>query len=279
MNLIRIFTIKDSGIATHRDIWVNNFSKNIIEKNVKYMIATYNHDVEKLSKIDEKLTHKTIEPYITLDDSKISWSVDMKRKAARLEKIEYDKNSIVPIMYRPFVKKYVYRNSDLNYTTYKSFKTLPDSAYKNNFINIAGISSKDDFSLLMTDTVNDYMIFTNSRNFPRYMYESDNLFNEKIDNIASDEDFYFIYGVLHSSSYREKYENDLKKGLPRIPKVKNREKYIEIGRKLANLHLDYEKAPFWESVKVNVNDEVNPNYKVTQMKHPKIINREGKKSK
>lgn len=271
------FTVKDSGIATHRDNWVNNFSESTIEKNVKSMIATYNQNVDKLSKINEKLTHKTIEPYITLDDSKISWSVDMKRKAARLEKIGYDKYSIVPIMYRPFVKKYVYRNTDLNYTTYKSFKVLPDHTYKNKFINIAGISSKDNFSLLMTDTVNDYMIFTNSRNFPRYMYESDNLFNGKIDNIDSDEDFYFIYGVLHSNSYKEKYENDLKKGLPRIPKVKNMEKYVQIGKKLADLHLNYEKVPFWESVEVRVNNEVNPNYKVTQMKHPKKVNKEGKK--
>ncbi|PTJ55371.1 helicase [Staphylococcus saprophyticus] len=271
------FKMKDSGIATHRDIWVNNFSKDIIEENVISMIETYNQDVDKLSKIKEKLTHKTIESYITLDDSKISWSVDMKRKAARLEKIEYDKNSIVPIMYRPFVKKYVYRNSDLNYTTYKSFKTLPDSTYKNKFINIAGISSKDDFSLLITDIVNDYMIFTNSRNFPRYMYESESIFDGKIDNIASDEDFYFIYGILHSNSYREKYGNDLKKGLPRIPKVKNMKKYIEIGRKLADLHLNYEKVPFWESVEIRVNNVVNPNYKVTKMKHPKKVNREGKK--
>ncbi|EOZ5808185.1 type ISP restriction/modification enzyme [Enterococcus hirae] len=244
------FQVKDSGIATHRDTWVNNFSEHAVKDNVKTMIENYNEDVNNLISIGSKLTDKTINPYITTDDTKISWSIDLKKRAARLEKIKFEEENIVKIMYRPFVKKNVYRSNVLNYTTYKSFKTMPNEKDTNLFINIAGISSKNDFSLLMTNVVNDYMIFTNSRNFPRYIYEKEGLFDERVENIQSDEDFFYIYGILHSLEYRRKYSNDLKKALPRIPEVKDKEKYVEIGKKLADLHLNYEDVPAYDGVNI-----------------------------
>ncbi|HFR3412643.1 TPA: type ISP restriction/modification enzyme, partial [Streptococcus suis] len=155
-----------------------------------------------------------------------------------------------------------------------SFRTLPDKDSKNLFINIAGISSKSDFSTLMTDTVNDYMIFTNSRNFPRYVYEEGGLFEERIDNIISDDEFFYIYGVLHSPRYRENYQNDLKKSLPRIPQLKNKERYIEIGRKLSNLHLKYEEVPVYDGVNIKISAQ--PSYKVTKMKFAKTRDESGK---
>ena len=268
------FDIKDSGIATHRDSWVNNFSKESVAKNVQRMIEVYNSDVRKLSQIKKGYDSKDVIKYLTTDDSKISWSTDLIKKANRKEEIEFNEDSIVEITYRPFVKKYVYRSKELNYTTYKSFRTLPDKDSKNLFINIAGISSKSDFSTLMTDTVNDYMIFTNSRNFPRYVYEEGSLFEERIDNIISDDEFYYIYGVLHSPRYRENYQNDLKKSLPRIPQLKNKERYIEIGRKLSSLHLKYEEVPVYDGVNIEISAQ--PSYKVTKMKFAKTRDENGK---
>lgn len=99
------FQVKDSGIATHRDTWVNNFSEHAVKDNVKTMIENYNEDVNNLISIGSKLTDKTINPYITTDDTKISWSIDLKKRAARLEKIKFEEENIVKIMYRPFVKK------------------------------------------------------------------------------------------------------------------------------------------------------------------------------
>lgn len=258
------FSIKDSGIATHRDSWVNNFSKADVVRNVQRMIEVYNSDVRKLSQIDNEYNSKDVIKYLTTDDSKISWSTDLIKKANRQEIIEFNEDLIVEITYRPFVKKYVYRSKELNYTTYKSFRTLPDKNSKNLFINIAGISSKSDFSTLMTDTVNDYMIFTNSRNFPRYVYEEGGLFEERVDNIISDDEFFYIYAVLHSPRYRENYQNDLKKSLPRIPQLKNKDKYIEIGRKLSSLHLNYEEVPVYDDVEIQLSAQ--PSYKVSKMK-------------
>ena len=56
--------------------------------------------------------------------------------------------------------------------------------------------------------------------------------------------------------------------IPRIPLVKYNEKYIEIGEKLAFLHLNYEDIPPSKEVKILYNKE-NPSYRVQKMKHPK----------
>src|SRR5699024_4146175 len=79
--------------------------------------------------------------------------------------------------------------------------------------------------------------------------------------------FYYIYGVFHSPIYREKYSNDLKKGLPRIPVLKNKEKYVEIGRKLADLHLNYENVDIYNNI--NIESNPAPSYYVSKMRHPK----------
>jgi predicted helicase len=55
--------------------------------------------------------------------------------------------------------------------------------------------------------------------------------------------FYYIYGLLHCEEYRQKYADNLSKELPRIPAVKNFAdfvKFMESGRKLAKIHLNYE---------------------------------------
>ncbi|MGX6965082.1 type ISP restriction/modification enzyme, partial [Tetragenococcus halophilus] len=65
-----------------------------------------------------------------------------------------------------------------------------------------------------------------------------------------------------------KYKNELKKDFPHIPLLKDKEKYVEIGRRLYNLHLNYENQPSWSGVELVISNS-NPNYSVTKMKHPK----------
>ena len=61
--------------------------------------------------------------------------------------------------------------------------------------------------------------------------------------IAKEDVFYYIYGILHSPDYREKYADNLSKELPRIPRVKLVKDFwafSKAGRELAELHLNYE---------------------------------------
>lgn len=58
--------------------------------------------------------------------------------------------------------------------------------------------------------------------------------------LSKEDIFYYIYGILHSPEYRQRFEANLKKELPRIPLAKDFKAFSLAGRRLAQLHLDYE---------------------------------------
>lgn len=58
--------------------------------------------------------------------------------------------------------------------------------------------------------------------------------------LAPEDIFDYIYAVLHSPSYREKYKEFLKIDFPRVPFPKNKEQFqvfVSLGRELRGLHL------------------------------------------
>lgn len=61
--------------------------------------------------------------------------------------------------------------------------------------------------------------------------------------MTKDDIFYYAYGILHSPQYRSEFAADLKKMLPRIPKVRDFHGFVHAGRKLADLHVGYEPVP------------------------------------
>ena len=80
--------------------------------------------------------------------------------------------------------------------------------------------------------------------------------------------FDYIYGVLHTPSYREKYKEFLKIDFPRIPYPENKEEFeriVSIGKKLRKLHLMEEIPPQATSFDIE-GDNV-----VTEIKYEKEI--------
>ena len=67
-------------------------------------------------------------------------------------------------------------------------------------------------------------------------------------DVTTDDIFDYVYGLLHSPDYRTRYAADLKKQLPRIPRVADPEDFwafVRAGRDLGELHRDYERvAPY-----------------------------------
>jgi predicted helicase len=57
--------------------------------------------------------------------------------------------------------------------------------------------------------------------------------------------FYYVYGILHHPGYRERYADNLKRELPRIPLAPDFAAFAKAGSELAGLHLDYEKLEPW----------------------------------
>lgn len=71
--------------------------------------------------------------------------------------------------------------------------------------------------------------------------------------IEKEDIFYYIYGLLHSEEYRERYADNLSKQLPRIPRMKTYATFAafsQAGRDLAALHLHYERVPLYQKVRL-----------------------------
>ncbi len=197
--------------------------------------------------------------------------------------------------YRPFFKQYFLNNSD---TIYRPGKWDILAKGSNKFICITGKSGATDFSALISDSYSDYQFQKNGQIFPLYFFEENNtkqkgLFDgdesqkyvrrdaisdfilerakTQYGKIVTKEDiFYYAYGFLHSKEYRETFANDLKKMLPRLPLVETVTDFwafSKVGRKLAELHLNYETvAP---STDVTVSGDDGKTYAVDKMRFPK----------
>src|SRR5699024_5789890 len=93
--------------------------------------------------------------------------------------------------------------------------------------------------------------------------------------LDNEEIFYYVYAILHNSEYIDKFENDLKKDTPRIPLVSKKYTYVEIGKKLVDLHTNYERVNQFKDIKV-VYKKDEPSFKVEKMKFLKIRNSNNK---
>jgi predicted helicase len=90
--------------------------------------------------------------------------------------------------------------------------------------------------------------------------------------VTKEDIFYYVYGLLHSPEYRERFSADLKKMLPRLPLVEKPADFwafSKAGRELADLHLNYESAPHCPDVTVTGADvntaNAGNNYRVEKM--------------
>ena len=85
-------------------------------------------------------------------------------------------------------------------------------------------------------------------------------------DVTKDEIFFYLYGILHSPDYRAHFESDLRKMLPRIPKVNDFQAFSDAGRKLSKLHLNYETV---EPYPLDERRGVNTSFRVEKMKYAK----------
>lgn len=269
-----IFKTYSMGIQTKRDKWILNFNEQSTRENMTRMVDNYNSEVVRLKNVknrDEKIRS------INTHDSFIKWSDELKRKLVNNDIIELNENYTL-CQYRPFTRKWLLYDKNVIARPGKFENWNTD----NKIIYTTGVGGKKEFSTLMINHIPESALLENGRGFFFELNGSCDLISTVESNfsdeflrkmeVSAEDAFYYIYGLLHSVEYRDKYKNNLKKGFPRIPILKNKKAFIEIGKQLADIHLNYESIKPYDEVVFDA--KPNPSYKVKKMKHPKrgVIN-------
>lgn len=257
-----VFQWYSRGLATSRDAWCYNHSREKLTATIKGMIDFYNQQLSQA------------EP--DYDATKISWNRQLLKDRERAVKHKFKGESVCISFYRPFDKQIAYFDRSMNDMIYQLPKLFPTPGHQNLVFSVSGVGSNKGFSLVLTDCVPDLQVNFNSQVFSLYYYEPvpedelalsvgddvvvdgyyrrDNITDATLKtyrafyedaSITKEDIFYYIYALLHHPVYRETYRADLMKMLPRIPKVEGFSDYARIGRELAELHLTYESvAPY-----------------------------------
>ena len=84
--------------------------------------------------------------------------------------------------------------------------------------------------------------------------------------------FHYVYAVLHHPAYRKKYELNLKREFPRIPFYKDFYKWVDWGKTLMELHLNYESIKPYKLKEITTGSHEMPKAKLKAQKESgKII--------
>jgi predicted helicase len=259
ISLVRIFNVTSSGVKTNRDAWAINFDKKSLASNITKTIETYNGEVSRWKRADGE--HALLEQFVTNDARKISWAEGLKTLLRRGEEITFHPAQIRKCLYRPFTAQYIYFDKNLNERRYQFPRIIPSEAseQENKLLCISGPGHEVFRSLTAATLVE--LKFSNPANggsqcFPYYTYNEDgtnrreNISPWALDqfrsyykdkSITKWDIFYYIYAVLHYPEYRARYAANLKRELPRIPYAPDFKAFAKAGKRLAELHVDYEK--------------------------------------
>ncbi len=265
-----VFTSYSGGVSTNRDTWIYNFSEIECLENMRRMIDFYNQQVDEFKKSKAKNTSIIVDMFVDNNPKKIKWTVNLKEDLKRAKKAVFNKDYLRNSFYRPFCKQAIFFDKMFIERTLRIPSLFPEKNSENSVICVTGIGSRVGFSALILDEIPNLDLQEKSQCFPLYIYEYEksnegelsfgcDLKDEKKINISEfsfsefqriykdskikkEDVFYYVYGVLHSSEYKKRFSSDLKKSLPRIPYVKDFWAFSKSGRKLAELHLNYESA-------------------------------------
>lgn len=261
LNAQSVFSTYAIGVATNRDAWVSGFSKEKIASNMFSMINFYNHSIG-------------IETY-SEDKTKISWTRGLRNDLSKGLKYDFDEAEFVTATYRPFTKQNLYYHRPFIECPGLWQRIYPATQYNNIVIAVSGVGQQKPFSPFITNNISDLQVVDKAQYFPLFFYDENknsenSLFDDEETNryirrdgitdwilkevrnrfggsrtITKEHIFYYVYGLLHSKQYRERFADDLKKSLPRIPIVDNVQDFMafyKAGKELADLHLNYEQG-------------------------------------
>ena len=293
------FVLNTMGIGTSRDAWVYNFSRETLHKKMLNTVEFYNSQVEDFSKFKLNNPKLSAKDFVNNDTKKISWSSSLIPNVDRRKSAQFQKEKTFVSVYRPFAKQLIYFGELMIHRRGQFDNIIVNNKIENKLICISGAGGSKVPSTIITNLFTDLNILeAGAQCFPLYYYEENKATQKGLfdtdesqkyvrrdaisdfilerakqqygKTVTKEDIFYYVYGFLHSNEYRETFANDLKKMLPRLPLVETVTDFwafSKAGRKLAELHLNYETvAP---SPDVTVTGDDGKSYTVDKMRFPK----------
>jgi len=257
-----IFSAAFPGVKTNRDEWVYDFDKSTLAEKINYFVDRYNKQIQALKSTD---TDESIRDSL---DYSVKWSSSLVAQLIKRTSLTFDDKYQLKMIYRPFVRMNYYADkvlSDrLTANHYEMFGK--DLTAKNITICISGESSNKAFQVLASDQLAGFDCLEKTQCISLYRYSES---GERVENvtdwalgqfqkhyknkkIAKEDIFHYVYAVLHHPAYRAKYEINLKREFPRIPLYEDFWKWADWGKKLMELHLNYETAEPYALERLNV---------------------------
>ncbi len=247
-----IFPVNSVGVVTSRDKFAVSPDKQELERRIRMFR-------------DQSIPDSMIKQAFGLKD-KTRWKVADARKRISAEK-NWEKQ-IVPILYRPFDRQWIFYNDAVIERTRK--EVMRHMVRDNLSLcvgragQVVGIEKAWNLAFCSVHTA-DLNLFYRGGNviFPLYLHPEEDLYNnhkaqtyERQVNIAAEvlatlaeayerkpkaeTVLYYIYAVLYSNIYRRKYAQFLKTDFPRIPFCRDHKLFRDLGKlgkKLVDLHL------------------------------------------
>ncbi len=257
-----ILSTSPGGMKTNRDAWVYNFGASALRAAANRTIDSYN-----------KVVARGATTPLPEDSADVAWTDGTKADLVRQRTYEFDGQAIRVAVYRPYTRQRIYLSEQLIERPGGVRELFPTRSTANVAVYLPNPgSSAPPFMTLAVDTPVDLggAGISAVSLHARWRFEpvdGDRMLDlgtgevvdgyRRIDNITDvalarftaaypdetvtkDDIFFYVYGLLHSPTYRETYAADLKKMLPRIPFVRDFRDFADAGRRLSDLHLGYE---------------------------------------
>lgn len=268
-----VFEMYSRGVATSRDAWCYNFSEGVVAENMTRSIKFYDEQVQEFQEVLKDRPDARVEDFINFDSTKFTWDRINKTDARKGKRGYFAARRLAVSAYRPFNKQHLYfdETNQFNNCAYQIPRMYPTPNQGNIALYLSSPGASKQFSPLIVDCIPNLHLIHTGNAYSLYTYEPipedelaipdkgeviidgyrrrENITDGTLStyrgfyedaSISKEDIFYYVYGLLHSPTYKETYKADLMKMLPRIPKVKDFWGFSTAGRALADLHLNYE---------------------------------------
>jgi predicted helicase len=171
----KLFETFSRGIGTNRDAWCFNSSKRDLTTTIKGMINFYNEEVTKFARdhgtLDRGEREKKIDGFIKPDPTKMSWDARARTELAKLSIHEFEGESVVPSLYRPFFKQWLYMSKAFNWSHYVMPSIFPSGELSNLAIMVKQRWDGNGQLALITNQVVEQQTDGGTQCFPLYLYD------------------------------------------------------------------------------------------------------------